>query len=421
MKTNQLKKTIHPGWQEIKLANIFEFKNGLNKEKGFFGHGTPIVNYMDVNGGGGLYFENIVGKVEVNKSELDRFDVRKGDVFFTRTSETLDEIGFSAVALDDFKNTVFSGFVLRARPKGKLLMPSYAQYCFRTQNARQEIKEKSSYTTRALTSGSLLNHVNLLLPPLPEQMRIVLVLETWDKSIAKLSQKIQVKKQVKKGLMQNLLTGKKRFSAFTEKWKLIEIGNLCDIKRGGSPRPIQDYMTEDMEGLNWLKIGDVPRGSRYIYKTSGRIKKEGLNKTTVVNEGDFILSNSMSFGRPYIMKTKACIHDGWLALKDISKDVNKDFLYYLLSSEMVQAKFRSISAGSGVLNLKKETVAEVVLRIPSLLEQNQIAQLLTATDDEIDKLELKLNILESQKRYLLNNLTTGTIRTPETLSAKITA
>ena len=152
---------------------------------------------MDINRGGGLYEDNIHGRVDVNKSELDRFNVKKGDVFFTRTSETLEEIGFSAVALDDFQDTVFSGFVLRARPKGQLLIPNFAQYCFKAQTARKEIMEKSSYTTRALTSGTLLNHVNIALPPSPEQNRIVAVLEAWDRAIEKLKKKIEIKKQVK--------------------------------------------------------------------------------------------------------------------------------------------------------------------------------------------------------------------------------
>ena len=116
------------------------------------------------------------------------------------------------------------------------------------------------------------------------------------------------------------------------------------------------------------------------------------------------------------MKISACIHDGWLALKNISESVNKDYLYYLLSSSGIQATFRSISAGSGVLNLKKETVSEVVVELPSLKEQIAIAKVLSAIDDEIDKLQEKLILSQNQKRYLLNNLITGAIRIPETLS-----
>ena len=416
VKIKILQKEITDKWRTIKLSSIFEFKNGLNKEKKFFGHGTPIINYMDVNRGGGLYARNILGRVDVNQSELSRFNVKRGDVFFTRTSETLDEIGLSAVALDDFKNTVFSGFVLRARPKENLLVPEYAQYCFRSSLVRKEIMEKSSYTTRALTSGALLNHVRINLPPLPEQNRIAAVLETWDQAIEKLTKKIEIKKNVKKSLMRELFMERSRIVGFKNGWKQVRIDSFCKIKRGGSPRPIESYMTDEETGLNWLKIGDISKESRYIKRTTGKIRKEGLSKTTVVREGDFILSNSMSFGRPYIMKTTACIHDGWLALQDISDEVNKSFLYYLLSSESVQNKFKSISAGSGVLNLKKESVAQITIQLPDIDEQMMIAGILSIADDEIEKLEEKISLFFNQKKYLLNNLLTGTIPTPESLS-----
>src|SRR3989344_7574588 len=102
-------------------------------------------------------------------------------------------------------------------------------------------------------------------------------------------------------------------------WKTIKPKDLADITRGGSPRPIEEYITSG-EGYNWLRIGDVPKDGKFITEVSAKIKPEGLSKTTLVHDGDFILSNSMSFGRPYIMKIDTCIHDGWLALRNLQKD-----------------------------------------------------------------------------------------------------
>lgn len=433
MKNNQSQKNTSNEWRLVPVGDVFTFVKSYafsrdNLDNGIISSNQiGNIHYGDIHSS--FTSENIdLSKVVIPIIKDSEFSpkeeelLKDGDLIMADASEDYEGVGVTVSIHGIGKNKVVGGlhtFVLRDE-KG-VTSEYYRQYIFLNKKIRNKLQKVANGVSVYSVSKTTLSKIELPLPSIAEQIRIVTVLETWDKSIEKLSQKIQVKKQVKKGLMQDLLTGKKRFSTFSEKWKSIEIGNLCDIKRGGSPRPIQDYMTEDADGLNWLKIGDVPKGSRYIFKTSGRIKKEGLNKTTVVSDGDFILSNSMSFGRPYIMKTKACIHDGWLALKDISESINKDFLYYLLSSEMVQAKFRSISAGSGVLNLKKETVAEVVLRLPPLLEQNKIAQLLTATDDEIDKLEVKLSTVEFQKKYLLNNLITGTIRTPETLSVKITS
>ena len=109
-------------------------------------------------------------------------------------------------------------------------------------------------------------------------------------------------------------------------------GEMATIVRGASPRPIKNFITTDSDGINWIKIGDVQPGSKYITETAEKITSEGAKKSRLVKEGDFILSNSMSFGRPYIMKTQGCIHDGWLAISDFENYFLPDFLYHLLNS-----------------------------------------------------------------------------------------
>ena len=416
MKTKQLQNNIPSDWQTIKLAKVFDFKNGLNKEKKYFGKGTPIVNYVDVYNGGGLFQDSIKGLVEVSKSEKERFEVRKGDVFFTRTSETLSEIGFSAVVLEDFKETVFSGFVLRARPKGNLLSPHYAKYCFKTQQARQEIKEKSSYTTRALTSGSLLNHVNISLPPLPEQNRIVSVLETWDKAIEKISKKIEIKKQIKKGLMQDLLTGKKRLKGFSDKWEVIPFDNcISNIGDGGTPdRKKTEYFGGD---IPWVVIGDI---KSKIYKTEEYLTELGLKKSSAKlwKKGSIILSTGATIGNVGVAMIEVCTKQGitGIEIKDTSSNI---FIYYWLLTQ--KNKLISIGHGGTFKDIRPDSIKKLQILIPkSKEEQEAIAQILTTADDEITELEKKLQIIEDQKKYLLNNLITGTIRTPETLSTKLT-
>src|SRR5262249_40639518 len=114
-------------WTVAKLGDIFDFKNGLNKGKSYFGEGTPIVNYVDVYKKRALTAKDLKGRVTVSNEELKNYDVKKDDVFFTRTSETVEEIGIAAVITEDLQDTVFSGFILRARPKNNLLDTSYAK------------------------------------------------------------------------------------------------------------------------------------------------------------------------------------------------------------------------------------------------------------------------------------------------------
>ena len=207
-------KTRLPGfsgeWEEVKLGDLFSFKNGLNKAKKFFGYGTPIVNYMDVFGRSGIYASNLEGRVSLTKQEIRNFDVQKGDVFFTRTSETPEEIGIAAVMLDEATETVFSGFVLRARPKDKRLCDEFKAYCFSSAFVRMQIISKASYTTRALTNGRILSEVLLPLPPPDEQTAIAAVLSDMDTELAALARRRDKTKQIKQGMMQQLLTGRIR-------------------------------------------------------------------------------------------------------------------------------------------------------------------------------------------------------------------
>ncbi len=159
-----------------------------------------------------------------------------------------------------------------------------------------------------------------------------------------------------------------------ESWECVRLGAFNEIERGGSPRPIKQYITEDSNGINWIKIGDTIKGDKYIYSTKEKIKPEGMKKSRYVEEGDFLLTNSMSFGRPYILKTNGCIHDGWLVIKLNDKLFYQDFMFYLLSSNFIFEQFSKLSAGSAVKNLKIDSVKKVFVPVPPLNEQKRIVK-----------------------------------------------
>ncbi len=163
-------------------------------------------------------------------------------------------------------------------------------------------------------------------------------------------------------------------------WPNVAIGDIFEVARGGSPRPIDQFITDDPEGLNWVMIGDASASGKVIQNTKKRIRPEGLKKTRAVKPGDFILSNSMSFGRPYIMGIEGCIHDGWLLLRPRGKNVDPDYFYHLLGSQTVYAKFSSRAAGATVKNLNSDIVRNVSIRLPPLKEQKRIAAILDQAD-----------------------------------------
>lgn len=166
-------------------------------------------------------------------------------------------------------------------------------------------------------------------------------------------------------------------------WEQRKFSDLVQIERGGSPRPIDDFITDSPDGLNWVKIGDAPAQGNYITKTAEKIKPEGLSKTREVHPGDLILSNSMSFGKPYIMGIDGCIHDGWLLIRNTYKAFDLTFLCHLLGTPQMIIQYKSLAAGSTVNNLNKELVGNTVVTIPTIKEQRVLGQYLETLDNLI--------------------------------------
>ena len=168
-------------------------------------------------------------------------------------------------------------------------------------------------------------------------------------------------------------------------WEWVRFSTLVEIVRGGSPRPIKDYLTSEVDGINWIKIGDTEKGKKYINNVKEKIKKSGLNKTRFVKKGTFLLTNSMSFGRPYILNVDGAIHDGWLAISNYENSLNKDYLFYILSSNVVYSQFLSLISGAVVKNLNSDKVASILIPLPPLPEQSRI----------VDKIEQSFAIIDA--------------------------
>ena len=213
------------------------------------------------------------------------------------------------------------------------------------------------------------------------------------------------------------LNGKKQDSGIEwigeipEGWEVRKIRTIANIIRGGSPRPIDEFMTNSESGFNWIKIGDTVKGSKYITSTKAKIIKEGLSKTRIVNPGDLILTNSMSFGEPYILKINGCIHDGWVAFSQIIKSVNKEFLYYFLRSSFCNTQFQLQVDGGVVQNLNIDKIKSTTLFLPPLSEQEAIAKMLDSKCAQIDSLiaekESLIADLTEYKKSLIFEVVTG--------------
>jgi type I restriction enzyme S subunit len=263
-----------------------------------------------------------------------------------------------------------------------------------------------------------LNKAMLDIIPIPissstdEQQKIANCLSSIDNLIIAQSKKVEALKEHKKGLMQQLFpqdeeeVPKLRFPEFKNapKWEEKQLGGISQILRGGSPRPIESYLTANEDGLNWLKIGDINKDSKYVLQTQEKVLPTALSKTREVNPGDLILSNSMSFGRPYILKIKACIHDGWIAITKIDQKFDRDFLYYFISSDASQTYFSNNAAGAAVLNLNAEIIKLLPIFAPKKEEQQKIANCLSSIDELITSQTKKVKALKEHKKGLMQQL-----------------
>ena len=174
----------------------------------------------------------------------------------------------------------------------------------------------------------------------------------------------------------------------------MRFSTLVEIVRGGSPRPIKDYLTSEVDGINWIKIGDTEKGEKYINNVKEKIKKSGLNKTRFVKKGTFLLTNSMSFGRPYILNVDGAIHDGWLAISNYENSLNRDYLFYILSSNVVYSQFLSLISGAVVKNLNSDKVASILIPLPPLAEQQRIIEAIESALEKVDEYGESYNRLE---------------------------
>lgn len=263
-------------------------------------------------------------------------------------------------------------------------------------------------TVPKLNQGNLVE-IPVPVPPLAEQHRIVGILDEAFEGIAtakaNAEQNIRNARALFESQLNEVLTRRGNH------WADPTLGESCRISRGGSPRPIKQFITTAVDGINWIKIGDATASGKYIFETQEKIKPEGARRSRMVHEGDFLLSNSMSFGRPYIMRTTGCIHDGWLVLSDYESAFNQDYLYHVLGSPFVFRQFDRLAAGSTVRNLNIELASRVVVPAPPIEVQAALGATFDALAEEVERLadvyERKTDALEELKKALLHQAFSG--------------
>ena len=296
----------------------------------------------------------------------------------------ITRVGVGKLAFMPYSYATSQDFLSLSKLNAEPLFTVYACY----KKLQSELNAVQGTSIKGITKDELLAK-NIMVPRYAEQQQIGAFFKQLDNLITLHQRKFEKLTNVKKSMLEKMFpqNGSSypeiRFKGFTDPWEQRKFSELVQIERGGSPRPIDDFITDAPNGLNWIKIGDAPTQGNYITKTAEKIRPEGLSKTREVHPGDLILSNSMSFGKPYIMGIDGCIHDGWLLIRNTYGVFDLTFLCHLLGTPQMLSQYRSLAAGSTVNNLNKELVGNTVVTIPSITEQRVLGDYLEQLDNLI--------------------------------------
>lgn len=338
---------------------------------------------------------NSVPFCKIEDNQKNKYLLCNGDLVFARTGAT---VGKSFLINEDISNIVFASYLIRVRCNKKI-NSHYLSYFFRSPTYWSQITEFSAGIGQPNVNGSKLKKLNLPLTSVYEQKIIAEKLDTLlaqvDSTKARLEQISQILKRFRQAILAAAISGKltdkwRKLTDLQTIWKSHTLGELVTIDRGSSPRPIKDYITTDENGVNWIKIGDTKEGEKYIRSTKERITKEGSKKSRKVTPGDFILSNSMSLGRAYIVEIEGYVHDGWFILR-LPENIDKNYFYYLLSSSQLQTQFSSLAVGGVVQNIRSELVKQAIVNIPPLPEQHEIVRRVEQLFAWADTIEKQVN------------------------------
>lgn len=394
-------------WEQRKVTDLGEIYIGLvtTMTEHYTDKGHLLIRNSDIKDG---YFEFGENPIYLDEEFSERNKLRMhqlGDVITVHTGD----IGTSAVIGENEVNSI--GFAtIVTRPNQEILDSNYFATYLNTDTHKQWAVSMATGDGRS--NYNLKDYTKLVvpIPEIEEQKKIAACIVNLNSLITLHQRKCEQTKKLKKYMLQKMFpqNGAKvpeiRFDGFTYDWEQRKFSELVTIERGGSPRPIDKFITNDENGLNWVKIGDAPEQGNYITQTAEKIRPEGLSKTREVHPGDLILSNSMSFGRPYIMAIDGCIHDGWLAIRDTKKNFDLKFLCTLLGTDGMLNQYKAMAAGSTVNNLNKELVGGTTVAFPMVEEQIKIGDYFTTLDHLITLHQRKCDELKKMKKYMLQNM-----------------
>lgn len=415
MKTSKFKMTgigpIPEDWEVKRLGELFSFKNGYNTEARNYGRGMPVASVLEALADRPLRASKIRGKVIAPQKDQDSFSLKRGDLIFTRSSETLEDVGRSNVYEDDAP-AMFGGFVIRGRPKTENNSVCI-NLILKTQEHRDRVMSQGAGAQHYNIGQSGLERVLVAVPPLPEQKKIAEALSDVDALISSLDKLIEKKRAIKQGAMQQLLTGKKRLPGFDGAWVEKKLGACGTFSKGAGISRAQ-ASTGDIPAVRYGELYTMHHD--YIKAFASFISEDVARTSTRLTHGDIVFACSGET-KEEIGKCAAFIGDevayagGDIIIYSPGDGCDSLFLAFELNTPFCASQKAAAGQGDAVVHIRQNSLAELVIRIPpTLAEQKAIAAVLSDMDAEIAALGKMRAKYESIKQGMMQNLLTGKMR-----------
>lgn len=403
-----------PGhWTETRLKNVASIRVSNVDKKAVEGQeAVRLCNYVDV-----YYHDQITPDMEFMEAtatpqQIGKFTLKKGDVLITKDSETPDDIAVPSLVANDLEGVVCGYHLALIRPEASVADGAYLARALAALGLRDQFHSSATGITRFGLSVGDISGASILAPPLEEQRAIAAFLDREtariDALIGKKRRFIEllqarraalISRAVTRGLDSNVPlknSGVEWLGQIPAHWEVKSIKRTCLVKRGASPRPIDDPIYFDDNGeYSWVRISDVTSSDRYLEKTEQRLSKLGESLSVRLEPGELFLSIAGSVGKPIITEIKCCIHDGFVYFWRYKND--PEFLYYVFACGR---PYQGLGKLGTQLNLNTDTVGDIRVGWPPINEQRAIAAFLDKKTKNLDALRAKVeSAIERLKEY----------------------
>lgn len=409
-------------WEKIKIKFLLDTKitDGPHETPKFIDEGIPFLS-VDSIVDGKLVFDGCryISEEDHAKYKLKCFP-RKNDVFMGKAAS----IGKIAIVDVDFEFSIWSPLAL-LRPNKEKILPKFLEYSLKSDYSQDQIDLYATSNTQKNISMDDIPRIELIVPNLDEQLIIVNYL---DKKTSEINGNIKknkelislleekkvalINKVVTKGLDSNVPMKDSEIEwigEIPEHWECRKINSLSSVRRGASPRPIDNPIYFDDNGIySWVRISNVTSSNKYLEVTDEKLSTLGKSLSVPIEPGNIFVSIAGTVGKPIIANIKCCIHDGFVYFKDLQ--VNDGYLFYIFEGK---EPYKGLGKLGTQLNLNTETIGGIYIPVPpkneQILIENYLDTQLLKLSNTIEKIQKNIDLLEEYKSSLIHHVVTGKI------------